>query len=89
MQNDERIPNLALKFKPDNIRPCFWPKKTVESRLNRVFCQYSTVFWTKNGSNATRFQLSGKIWSPLIILHLLCILILFSHFDFLTSHVIS
>ena len=88
MQNDERIPNLASKFKSDNIWPSFWPK-AVENRINRVCCQFSTIFWTKRVSNVIRFELWGQIWNPFIILHLLGpYLIWFSHFDCLTAYAI-
>ena len=30
--------------------------KTVENWLNRVFYQFSTVFWPKGGSNIIRFE---------------------------------
>ena len=64
-------------------------QKTVKNWLNRVFCQFSTLIWPKQGSDVIRFEFGDKIWNPPITYHVLGPhMLLFSHFECLTSHVI-
>ena len=57
----------------------------IKNWLKRIFCQLSTVFRPKKGSNGIRFEFGGQMWNFLIILHILSPhLIHFFHFDFLT-----
>ena len=52
------------------FEPFFWPK-TVENRLNWVFCQFSIVLWSKRESNSIGFEFLGQTWNPHNIFHLL------------------
>ena len=58
--------------------------KNCRNWLNRIFCQFSAVFWAKSDilpifdsflgqkwSNLIRFEFWGQTWNPLIILHIL------------------
>ena len=73
----------------DNICPIL-AKSILENLLNTRFSHFRQFFWPKRGSYVIRFEFWGKIWNPLIILHIMSPhLILFSHFDFLTSHAFS
>ena len=46
-------------------------EKTVENLPNWVFCQFSSLFFAKKGSNVVRFEFCGQIWNPRMILHTL------------------
>ena len=68
---DERIPNLILKLKSDNIwlPPLLAKKlsKTVKNWQNSQIWQISTVFEHKRVSSVVRFQFWGQIWNHLIL----------------------
>ena len=92
MRNDERIPRgFQIWHQNSNqitFDPLFGHKKLSKiGYLPDLACFQH--FFGKRGSNVIRFEFWGQIWNLLIISHLLGPhLILFLHFDFLTSYAI-
>ena len=63
MQNVEWIPNLASKFKLDNIWPSFWPKNCQKYAKSGIL-PISMLFGTKGGQML--FNLNYQIkWGPM------------------------
>ena len=67
-RQDERIPNMVLKFKSDNIWPRFGKKRSKSGKFGYFagFDRFRQFFFAKQGANVIRFQFLDHFWILLI-----------------------